>query len=137
MYDGFVRWQFRKLRSLEKVKFGKRLSIFSPRDQQICADHERAEGEGVCPQEYTLIKMLVQSPIPAVSVALEALGEDKDNTRVYLLGICMYIHTNTHTQTHAQRERERERQTHTPHPHSSNPPPRDHVRTDELLGATA
>ena len=66
-YDAFVRWQFRKLKELEKVKFGKRLSIFSPRDRQICADHDRAVGEGVCPQEYTLIKMRLISSIAALS----------------------------------------------------------------------
>ena len=27
----------------------------------MCADHDRSEGEGVGPQEYTLIKMQVQS----------------------------------------------------------------------------
>lgn len=31
--------------------------MFSPLDGQPCADHDRASGEGVGPQEYTLIKM--------------------------------------------------------------------------------
>ena len=31
--------------------------MFSPLDGQPCADHDRATGEGVGPQEYTLIKM--------------------------------------------------------------------------------
>ena len=34
-----------------------RLSIYSPKDGQPCADHDRASGEGVNPQEYTLVKM--------------------------------------------------------------------------------
>lgn len=34
--------------------------MFSPLDGQPCADHDRASGEGVGPQEYTLIKMKVQ-----------------------------------------------------------------------------
>lgn len=25
----------------------------------MCADHDRAEGEGVLPQEYTLVKLVV------------------------------------------------------------------------------
>jgi hypothetical protein len=33
-------------------------------DGQICADHDRETGEGVCPQEYTLIKMRVRSLPP-------------------------------------------------------------------------
>lgn len=37
-----------------------RHSIYSPKDGQPCMDHDRASGEGVAPQEYTLIKMKVQ-----------------------------------------------------------------------------
>ena len=37
----------------------KRYAVFSPLDGQPCADHDRASGEGVGPQEYTLIKMKV------------------------------------------------------------------------------
>jgi leucyl-tRNA synthetase len=35
----------------------KRYAVYSPKDGQPCADHDRASGEGVGPQEYTLIKM--------------------------------------------------------------------------------
>lgn len=56
-YDSFIQWQFRKLQKLGYLQFGKRPSIYSEKDQQMCADHERAEGEGVLPQEYTLIKL--------------------------------------------------------------------------------
>ncbi|ORX89488.1 leucyl-tRNA synthetase [Basidiobolus meristosporus CBS 931.73] len=58
-YDSFARWQFRKLKELQKVKFGKRYTIYSPLDGQPCMDHDRASGEGVGPQEYTGIKMRV------------------------------------------------------------------------------
>eukprot|EP00172_Hildenbrandia_rubra_P003728 Plantae.Rhodophyta-Hildenbrandia_rubra.ctg631.p1 GENE.Plantae.Rhodophyta-Hildenbrandia_rubra.ctg631~~Plantae.Rhodophyta-Hildenbrandia_rubra.ctg631.p1 ORF type:complete len:1105 (-),score=227.49 Plantae.Rhodophyta-Hildenbrandia_rubra.ctg631:1088-4402(-) len=63
-YDSFVRWQFNMLREKNKIKFGKRYSVYSPRDGQTCADHDRASGEGVQPQEYTLIKMVVQGAVP-------------------------------------------------------------------------
>ena len=56
-FDSFVRWQFIRLKERNKVKFGKRYTIFSPRDGQPCMDHDRSSGEGVGPQEYTLIKM--------------------------------------------------------------------------------
>jgi leucyl-tRNA synthetase len=56
-YDSFIRWQFNTLKAAEKVKFGKRYTIFSPLDGQPCADHDRSKGEGVGPQEYTLIKI--------------------------------------------------------------------------------
>ncbi|KAL6329134.1 hypothetical protein AAG906_007680 [Vitis piasezkii] len=41
-------------------------------DGQPCADHDRASGEGVQPQEYTLIKMEVVSPYPPKLSSLRA-----------------------------------------------------------------
>lgn len=56
-YDSFITWQFNTLKSKGKVEFGKRPTVYSILDGQVCADHDRASGEGVGPQEYTLIKM--------------------------------------------------------------------------------
>ncbi|TFY79564.1 hypothetical protein EWM64_g4448, partial [Hericium alpestre] len=58
-YDAFVRWQINKLYKLDKIKFGERYTIYSPKDGQPCMDHDRQDGEGVGPQEYTAIKMEV------------------------------------------------------------------------------
>eukprot|EP00736_Rhodelphis_marinus_P009844 Rmarinus@m.21894 len=58
-YDSFIRWQFMKLKEANKIRFGKRLTVYSLLDGQGCADHDRAEGEGVEPQNYTLIKMQI------------------------------------------------------------------------------
>jgi leucyl-tRNA synthetase len=69
-YDSFVRWQFRKLKALDKVKFGKRFTIFSPLDNQPCMDHDRQTGEGVAAQEYTLIKLEVVGPFTGKLAAL-------------------------------------------------------------------
>ena len=44
-YDSFVRWQFIRLKERNKVKFGKRHTIFSPKDGQPCMDHDRSTGE--------------------------------------------------------------------------------------------
>ncbi|XP_039295414.1 leucine--tRNA ligase, cytoplasmic [Nilaparvata lugens] len=63
-FDSFVRWQFLKLQKANKVIFGKRYTVFSPKDGQPCMDHDRSSGEGVGPQEYTLIKMKVVAPYP-------------------------------------------------------------------------
>lgn len=63
-YDSFVRWQFLKLKERNKIKFGKRYTIFCEKDGQPCMDHDRSSGEGVGPQEYTLIKMAVLAPYP-------------------------------------------------------------------------
>ena len=45
----------------------RRLSIYSPKDGQPCADHDRASGEGVNPQEYTLVKMEALELPPALA----------------------------------------------------------------------
>lgn len=58
-YDAFIRWQFETLRSKGKILFGKRNNVYSLVDGQVCADHDRSEGEGVGPQEYVLIKLKV------------------------------------------------------------------------------
>ncbi|XP_010490186.1 PREDICTED: leucine--tRNA ligase, cytoplasmic [Camelina sativa] len=63
-FDAFVRWQMRKLKSMGKIVKDRRYTVFSPLDGQPCADHDRATGEGVQPQEYTLIKMEVVKPFP-------------------------------------------------------------------------
>jgi leucyl-tRNA synthetase len=48
-YDSFIRWQFTLLKEKGYIKYGQRASIYSPKDKQMCADHDRAEGEGVVP----------------------------------------------------------------------------------------
>ncbi|KII84124.1 hypothetical protein PLICRDRAFT_179802 [Plicaturopsis crispa FD-325 SS-3] len=58
-YDSFVTWQMNKLHRLGKIKFGERYTIYSPKDGQPCMDHDRQDGEGVGPQEYTALKMEV------------------------------------------------------------------------------
>lgn len=64
-YNSFVRWQFNKLKKKDKIRFGKRYTIFSPKDGQPCMDHDRSSGENVAPQEYTLVKLkVVQDPLP-------------------------------------------------------------------------
>ncbi|KAK9157061.1 hypothetical protein Scep_003635 [Stephania cephalantha] len=70
-YDSFVKWQMRKLKEMGKIVKDMRYTIYSPLDGQPCADHDRASGEGVQPQEYTLIKMEVVPPFPPQLRSLE------------------------------------------------------------------
>lgn len=53
-----------------KIVKDKRYAVYSPKDGQPCADHDRASGEGVGPQEYTLIKMEALE-LPGKLAALE------------------------------------------------------------------
>lgn len=93
-YDSFIRWQFNTLRALQKIKFGKRYAVFSTVDNQGCADHDRSAGEGVMPQEYTLIKMKLRA-LPEVPGAAEALdGRDVFLPAATLRAETMYGQTN-------------------------------------------
>ncbi|XP_031781596.1 leucine--tRNA ligase, cytoplasmic [Nasonia vitripennis] len=78
-FDSFVRWQFQHLKARNRVKYGKRYTIFSPKDNQPCMDHDRQSGEGVGPQEYTLIKIKMLKPYP------KKLQSIPDTTPVYLV----------------------------------------------------
>jgi leucyl-tRNA synthetase len=53
-YDSFVQWQFEKLRAQGRLSFGKRHSVFCPKDNQPCMDHDRQSGEGVLPAKRTV-----------------------------------------------------------------------------------
>ncbi|KAG0646318.1 Leucyl-tRNA synthetase [Hyphodiscus hymeniophilus] len=70
-YDAFVRWQMNRLRELKKIKFGKRYTIYSPKDGQPCMDHDRSEGEAVGPQEYTALKLRVKEWAPDAEAAIK------------------------------------------------------------------
>jgi len=59
-YDAFVRWQMNRLKELDKVQYGVRYTVYSPKDGQPCMDHDRTEGEGVGPQDYTALKIKVK-----------------------------------------------------------------------------
>ena len=75
-YDAFVRWQMNRLKELGKIKFGKRYTVYSPKDGQACLDHDRSQGEGVNVQEYTGIKMeVLQWSDAAKKIVDEALPE--------------------------------------------------------------
>ncbi|KAG1147868.1 hypothetical protein G6F37_003759 [Rhizopus arrhizus] len=84
-YDSFVRWQMRKLREMQKIKFGERYTIYSIIDKQPCMDHDRASGEGVGPQEYTGIKMEVLEWSDAAKEALVASNDNLKGKKIYLV----------------------------------------------------
>lgn len=86
-YDSFVRWQFLHLKQMDLIKFGARYTIYSPKDGQPCMDHDRASGENVGPQEYTLIKMHVIEPIPAKLA--KQLTDSSLHSNVYLVAATM------------------------------------------------
>ncbi|KAI7825735.1 leucine-tRNA ligase [Gamsiella multidivaricata] len=83
-YDAFIRWQFNKLRALNKIKFGERYTIYSPKDGQPCMDHDRQSGEGVGPQDYTCIKLKVLEFAPETKAAL-AGNKEIEGKQVFMV----------------------------------------------------
>jgi len=55
-YDAFVKWQFRHLKEGGYVRTGTHPVIWCPKDQAPIGDHDRLEGEGETPTEFTLLK---------------------------------------------------------------------------------
>ncbi|KAL9599799.1 MAG: hypothetical protein Q9219_003585 [cf. Caloplaca sp. 3 TL-2023] len=70
-YDAFVRWQMNRLKELNKIQYGSRYTVYSPKDGQPCMDHDRTEGEGVAPQEYTALKLKVKEWAPEATKVLQ------------------------------------------------------------------
>ncbi|KZF19842.1 leucyl-tRNA synthetase [Xylona heveae TC161] len=71
-YDAFVRWQMNRLKELQKIRFGKRYTVYSPKDGQPCMDHDRSEGEAIGPQEYTAVKLKVKEWAPEAAKLVES-----------------------------------------------------------------
>lgn len=71
-----------KLHRLDKIKFGERYTIYSPKDGQPCMDHDRSEGEALNPQEYTGLKLEVVNWSPEAATQLEA---KVGNRKVYMV----------------------------------------------------
>eukprot|EP00934_Nitzschia_sp_Nitz4_P001058 Nitzschia sp. Nitz4//scaffold163_size50693//21835//25226//NITZ4_006989-RA/size50693-snap-gene-0.64-mRNA-1//-1//CDS//3329538034//1058//frame0 len=85
-FDAFVQWQFQTLRAKNKILFGKRNNVYSLVDGQVCADHDRSEGEGVGPQEYVLIKLRVLPVEDSTRHSkMQALLEAHPEQSVYLV----------------------------------------------------
>jgi leucyl-tRNA synthetase len=55
-YQKFIKWQYMRLKEKGYVTRGTHPVVWCPKDQSPTGDHDRQVGEGVTPEEYTLIK---------------------------------------------------------------------------------
>jgi leucyl-tRNA synthetase len=55
-YQKFIEWQYTRLKDKGYVTRGTHPVVWCPKDQSPTGDHDRQVGEGVTPEEYTLIK---------------------------------------------------------------------------------
>ncbi len=68
-YDAFIRWQFRRLKDKGLVRRGEHPVVWDPDAESVLSDHDRMEGEGATPQEFTLIKLRDEEDPQRVFVA--------------------------------------------------------------------
>lgn len=59
-FSRFVEWQYLRLRDRGFVVQGTHPVVWCPNDQSPTGDHDRLEGEGVAPEEYTLVKFKLE-----------------------------------------------------------------------------
>jgi len=55
-YQKFIEWQYTRLKEKGCVTKGTHPVVWCPKDKSPTGDHDRQVGEGVTPEEYTLIK---------------------------------------------------------------------------------
>ena len=59
-YSKFIQWQYLTLRKLGYVAMGRHPVVWCPKCESPTGDHDRLVGEGVSPEEYTLVYFRVE-----------------------------------------------------------------------------
>ena len=75
IYQKFIEWQYANLREKGYVTKGTHPVVWCPKDKSPTGDHDRQVGEGVTPEEYTLIKYKLdgQTFLPAATFRPETI----------------------------------------------------------------
>ena len=74
-FQKFIEWQYERLRARGYVTRGTHPVVWCPKCQSPTGDHDRQEGEGVTPEEYTLIKFKLdeETYLPAATFRPETI----------------------------------------------------------------
>lgn len=73
-FSRFVEWQYNTLRKKGYVVQGTHPVVWCPHDQSPTGDHDRLEGEGESPAEYTLLKFILDDAfLPAATLRPETI----------------------------------------------------------------
>ena len=74
-FQKFVEWQYKNLKEKGYVTRGTHPVVWCPKDQSPTGDHDRQSGEGVTPEEYTLIKYKLddKTVLPAATFRPETI----------------------------------------------------------------
>jgi len=73
-FNKFIEWQYKRLRDKGYVAKGTHPVVWCPHCKSPTGDHDRQEGEGVSPEEYTLIKFRINGAyLPAATFRPETI----------------------------------------------------------------
>jgi len=73
-FNKFIEWQYKRLREKGYVAKGTHPVVWCPHCESPTGDHDRQEGEGVSPEEYTLIKFRIDDArLPAATFRPETI----------------------------------------------------------------
>jgi leucyl-tRNA synthetase len=74
-YQKFIEWQYKNLQEKGYVTRGTHPVVWCPKDQSPTGDHDRQSGEGITPEEYTLIKYKIDEKtiLPAATFRPETI----------------------------------------------------------------
>ena len=74
-FQKFVEWQYKNLKEKGYVTRGTHPVVWCPKDKSPTGDHDRQSGEGVTPEEYTLIKYKLENGtiLPAATFRPETI----------------------------------------------------------------
>ncbi len=74
-YQRFISWQYESLRAMGYVSKGTHPVVWCPKCQSPTGDHDRQVGEGIMPEEYTLIKFKLDEDtfLPAATFRPETI----------------------------------------------------------------
>jgi len=74
-FQKFIEWQYENLRAKGYVTKGTHPVVWCPKCKSPTGDHDRQEGEGVTPEEYTLIKFKLdeETYLPAATFRPETI----------------------------------------------------------------
>jgi len=62
-YSKFIEWQFNKLKEKNYVVKGEHPVAWCPKDKMATGDHDRVQGEGVVPEQMTLVKFEIEGKV--------------------------------------------------------------------------
>ncbi len=96
-FQKFVEWQYERLREKGCVTKGTHPVVWCPHDESPTGDADRQEGEGIVPEEYTLIKFKYEEAyLPAATFRPETIY---GVTNLWLNPDATYVKARVNTET--------------------------------------